>query len=178
MLSTTHSEKAQGSMRGGDTPIAIVLTRWMHRERLKPIDVERASGLSHGQIWLVRMGRVARPSLGTIEKLARGLATDPDGVVDAHKRTAARRELAEAAGWDDLADAPIAPGVEAALRAAGLAPQTARFYADLAAEYPEIDPATQQIVRGLLDRLRRRPGGDDVTNWLLDLLRDDRPAPA
>lgn len=151
--------------------IATVLQRWMRRERLKPHEVARASGLSRAHVGLIAHGRVARPGPDTLRRLATGLATDPyDGAVDANKRASALADLSVAAGYADLSLEADPGSIRAAALAAGLGDQPARFYEALMLAYPDPTPPVQDVVRGVLERFARRPGGDAVTDWLLEHL--------
>lgn len=173
MLSGGYIERREGQMSTDEPPIAAVLQRWMRKERLRPGDVERASGLSRGTIWLIRHGRVPRPGYDTIRRLAVGVAADPDsGQVDRVKQRAALRELAEAAGYVEQEEPGPAPAPAASFRACGLDDQPARFWEEMGLTYPDLDPTGQQIVRAVLERYGKR-GGDDVTSWLLEKLLAD-----
>jgi len=151
--------------------IATVLQQWMRRERLRPHEVAKASGLSRAHVGLIAHGRVKRPGPDTLRALATGVATDPyDGSVHPEKRAGALAEMSEAAGYADLSQEPEPGSPRAAFRTHGLADQPARFWEEMGLTYPDLDPTAQQVVRGALERLARRPGGDDVTDWLLEHL--------
>lgn len=157
------------------TAIATVLQRWMKRERLRQHEVARASGLSRAHVGLILHGRVAKPGPETLRALATGVATDPydPAVVDADKRAAALAELSIAAGYADLSLQAEPGTIRAAALAAGLGDQPARFYEALMLEYPDPAPPVQDVIRGVLERFKRRPGGDHVTSWLLEHLGAD-----
>ncbi|HYW25876.1 MAG TPA: helix-turn-helix transcriptional regulator [Terriglobales bacterium] len=145
----------------------------MDDERLRPFEVERAAGISRGELWLIRHGRVARPGYETLRKLARGVAAHPrTGQVDRDKQRAALRDFSEAAGYDQPDDPDGTSSPAAAYRAHGLKDQPARFWEEMGLTYPDLDPTDQHIVRGVLDRLTRR-GGGDVTDWLFEKLLAD-----
>jgi transcriptional regulator with XRE-family HTH domain len=157
--------------------VATVLQRWMRSERLRPHEVAKASGLSRAHVGLILHGRVARPGPDTLRRLATGVATDPyDRTVDADKRASALAELSIAAGYADLSLEAEPGSVRAALLAAGLGDQPARFYEELMLAYPDPAPPVQDIVRGVLERFKRRPEGDDVTDWLREHLGKDGAA--
>lgn len=158
---------------GGDamTEIATVLQRWMRRERLRPHEVAKASGLSRAHVGLILHGRVAKPGPDTLRALATGVATDPyDRSVDADKRASALAELSIAAGYADLSLVAEPGSIRAAALAAGLGDQPARWYEELMLAYPDPNPTVQQVVRDIFERFKRRPEGDDVTAWLIERL--------
>jgi transcriptional regulator with XRE-family HTH domain len=170
----------EGCRRGagaGVTEIAMALQRWMRRERLRPHQVAKASGLSRAHVGLILHDRVVRPGPDTLRRLATGLATDPyDGSLDADKRAQALADLSIAASYADLSLEAEPGSIRAAAIAAGLGDQPARFYETLMLEYPDPNPTTQDLVRQILERFKRRPQGDDVTDWLLEQFGPDGAA--
>lgn len=150
--------------------IATVLQRWMRSERLRPYQIAEAAGLSRAHVGLILHGRVTRPSDDTLRKLAVGVATHPyDGTVDRETQAAALRAFSLAVGIEDLNMVPEPGSLYAACRAAGISDQPSRFWETFVLSCPEPDPALQQILLGVAERLGRRGAtGDDVTAWLME----------
>lgn len=148
-------------------PLAIVLSRWMRRERLRPGDIERASGTSRNHLWLMTHGKVTRPTPETLRKLALALATDPDtGAVDRSKRDDALAELSRAAGYPDLSEDIDEGELVRAIRARVGNQQATEFWVEMIETQRDISPTLQQVIRIAID-LYGRPGGGGVTGLLL-----------
>lgn len=64
--------------------VALVLKGLRERERLNQAGLAKLAGLSRGAIGLIERGQ-SLPMPETLHLLARGLATDADGNLDAHK---------------------------------------------------------------------------------------------
>lgn len=156
-------------------PLAIVLSRWIRRERLRPGDIERAAGISRNHLWLMTHGRVTRPTPETLRKLALALATDPDtGAVDRPKRDEALAELSRAAGYPDLSEDVDEGDLVRAIRARVGNQQATEFWVELIEAQRAISPTLQQVIRIAID-LYGKPGGSGVTGLLL-LLGDADPS--
>src|SRR4051812_49329673 len=141
MLSSANQEYGMRQMVDSQPSLASVLSRWIRQERLRPADIERASGITRAHLWLMTSGKVSRPTPETLRKLARALATDPHtGERDRVKAELALRELSEAAGYPELGTDPDASDLAAALRAAVGNQQVADFWREMVGRYPEISP--------------------------------------
>jgi len=166
-----------GQMADRAESLAMVLSRWIARERLRPGDVERASGVSRNHLWLIRQGKIARPTPETLHRLADALATDPaTGDIDQPKRYTALHELAHAAAYPDLAADIPTDDLVRAMRARVSNLQVADFWVDMAITYPDISPTHQQFLRAFLEMYRRSDGGDIISMlFLLDRMYQRAP---
>jgi hypothetical protein len=102
------------------------------RERVRPMDLVRASGLAWNTIKYIRQGRTAQPGRETLHALTIGLATDPaTGELDDQKMTEIERLLNVAAGYADPTAAEARTLIELGVyyRLNSLA--RARYYAEL-----------------------------------------------
>lgn len=170
MLRAPDKMRMEGQMADGAEPLAIVLSRWIRRERLRPQDIERASGISRNHLWLMTHGKVTRPTPETLRRLALALATDPHdlAVVDRLKRDEALHELSRAAGYADLtADVDEGELVRAVLALVGNQ-QSTEFWIEMMRTHGAVSPTLQNLLRAVAD-LYDRPGGADVTGFLLRL---------
>lgn len=175
MLRAPDRKRKGGQMADNAEPFAIVLSRWIGRERLRPQDIERASGISRNHLWLMTHGKVTRPTPETLRRLAKALATDPaTDEVDHLKRDEALHDLSRAAGYPDLAQDVDAGDLVRAIRALGGNQQSAEFWIEITRANPNIPPTLQQLVKTMID-MYNRPGGEGVRGMLL-LLGDADPA--
>jgi transcriptional regulator with XRE-family HTH domain len=82
--------------------LADLVNALLRRERLRIIDVMRASGLARNTIESIRDGSTKQPEPETLSQLAKGLATDPfTGELDDQKMQKLERLLSVAAGYAD-----------------------------------------------------------------------------
>ena len=174
MFDLRNTETMVGQMATPTPSLATVLSRWIRAERLRPMHFV-AGGISRGHLRLMLAAKPVRPDIKTLRKVARVVATDPDGKVDRLKYDTVLRELAVAAGHDDLLPRVAESELEAAIAGYVTNPQVADFYHEIIKTYPDLTPAHQQIVRAVL-AMAYRPGGDDVTA-LFTALADASRAP-
>lgn len=175
MVRTPDRGSMGGQMAENAEPLAIVLSRWIRRERLRPGDIERAAGISRNHLWLMTHGKVTRPTPETLRKLAHAVATDPDtGAVDPLKRDEALRDFSRAAGYPDLSEDIDEGDLARAIRAAVGNQQATEFWVEMIRAHRDISPTVQQLIKTVID-LHNRPGGGGVTGLLL-LLGDADPA--
>jgi transcriptional regulator with XRE-family HTH domain len=153
--------------------LAAVLQRWMKRERLRPPELAAAAGLTKAHLWLLLHDRIKRPVDETLFALARGIAIDPDGLVNDDKRRHALREICAAVGVADLSGQPEPGSIAAFLIAYGKSPQVADFWERFIAGHPDPDPTRQQLYEVFAESIARK-GPDDVKAWL-DAFADDAP---
>jgi transcriptional regulator with XRE-family HTH domain len=149
--------------------LATVLTRWIRRERLRPYDIERASGITRAHLWLMTHGRVKRPTPETLRKLAKALASDPEtGEVDRLKRNEALREMSAAVGYADPGSSADRDDLVRVVGAVVGNQQVTEFWCELISEHPDVSPTLQYLIRAVIT-VHDRPGGSDVTSLLLAL---------
>lgn len=166
MLTARNQECGMGQMAEHAEPLAIVLSRWIRRERLRPADIAAASGISRAHLWLMTSGKVTRPTPETLRRLALGLATDPDtGEVDRLKRDAALAELSRAAGYPDLAEDVDEGDVVRAVRSLVGNQQAAEFWIGMMRKHGAVSPTLQQMLMAIADNFDR-PGGEGPTGLL------------
>lgn len=166
-------------MADDEPSLATVLSRWIRRERLRPIDIHRAAGITRPHLWLLLNDRVARPEPETLRKLALAVATDPDTkAVDRLKRDEALRDFSRAAGYPASESDLDAGDLVRAIRAVVGNQQSTDFWCEMIKAHGDISPTLQQLIRTVID-LHNRPGGKDTTA-MLDLIRsltgDGEPA--
>lgn len=142
--------------------LADVLQTWMRRQRLRPVDLVRLSGLSRPTVYEARDG--GRVSAETVRLLARALATDPyDGEVNAALHAEALRELAEAANYPHLlSEAPPPPDLDSEIRAIIPNRTRAAAIAEFVRRYPNMTPDQRRMVDALVDGIVRL-GDKDVS---------------
>lgn len=173
MLRSLDQKQMEGQMAQEAEPLAIVLSRWIKRERLRPQDIERAVDISRNHLWLMTHGKVSRPTPETLRKLALALATDPnDGTVDRLKRDEALRELSQAAGYPHLAEDLDAGDLARAVQALVGNQQATGFWVELISTHRDISPTLQHLIRNLIE-MHRRPGGSDAKGVLVIIAEDD-----
>jgi transcriptional regulator with XRE-family HTH domain len=164
MLRAPDKMRMEGQMAGQAEPLAIVLSRWI---RLRPQDIERASGITRAHLWLMTSGKVTRPTPETLRRLALALATDPaTGEVDRLKRDRALAELSRAAGYADLAEDVDAGDVVRAVRSLVGNQQATEFWIEFMRRHGAVSPTLQQMLMAMAD-MYDRPGGEDVTGLLV-----------
>lgn len=144
--------------------LSTVLQSWMRRQRLKPADLVRLSGLSRPTVSTAREG--GKVSSDTVRALAVGLARDPyDGTIDARVYGEALRELAEAAGFPHMAlEIAAAPDIAESIRPAVRSPEVADLWAEIIRDNPDATPDQLALLRSLYSAIKQQKTphlGDD-----------------
>lgn len=102
----------------GDARLSAMLERWMRRQRVKTEHLVRHGAVSRNTVWRARHDQTERPTIDTIRRIARALATDPyDRSIDYVAYVRASRDLLGAAGYDPAEEETWIVGLELSISA-------------------------------------------------------------
>lgn len=102
----------------GDPSLSAMLDRWMRRQRVRTEHLVRHGAVSRNTISRVRHDQTERPTVDTIRRIARALATDPyDRSIDYVAYVRASRDLLLAAGYDPADEESWIVGLEFSISA-------------------------------------------------------------
>lgn len=117
--------------------LADVLDQWLADQRLSIAELARMAGVGRPTIYKMRSGE--RPSVETLRKIARGLATTPrSGQFDADAYSLAARDLFAAAGYEQPPEVHTVP-VEEEIARMVKSRATAEQIVEVLRRYPSLN---------------------------------------